>query len=146
MDREIKFRVWNGIEMEYNIMVGKFGVFYVNPSNNGLDENDSASLSPYNTKYFDDIPLMLFTGLKDKNGKEIYEGDICIFHMPNDWGDDGKLSRKVDNRIITFEWNNNGWNLKGFNILNGTYYFGSIEGDMLEIIGNIYQTPELLNV
>lgn len=56
--RDIKFRVWNDIEMVYDVMVGKFGVFYVNPSNNGIDEKDAASLSPYNTKYSNDIPLM----------------------------------------------------------------------------------------
>lgn len=55
MNREIKFRVWNGLEMVYDVISGRFGTFYVNPDNNGIDQNDSASLSPYNTKYHDNV-------------------------------------------------------------------------------------------
>lgn len=71
-NREIKFRIWNGSKMEHNIMAGFLGAFYVQ----GIDEKDSASMSPFNTKYFDTIPVMQYTGLKDKAGNDIYEGDI----------------------------------------------------------------------
>lgn len=80
--KEMKFRVWNGMEMIYDVMVGKFGVFYVNPGNkgDGLDEKDSASITPFNTKYHEDIPVMRPTGLKDKNGKEMFESDLIKAH------------------------------------------------------------------
>ena len=42
---ETKFRVWTGMKMDYDVVVGKLGAFYVA----GLDPKDSASMSPANT-------------------------------------------------------------------------------------------------
>jgi len=122
----VKFRVWTGIEMEYNVMAGKFGTFYVNPSNNGLDENDKASLTPFNTKYSEDKEPLMFTGQCDKDGEEIYENDI----IENEFG------KKV------VKWEGSGFycHEKHFPPFPLDY----LTFDKVKKIGNLYETPNLL--
>ena len=74
--------------------------------------------------------LMQYTGLKDKNGVEIYEGDIVVRYDKNERG---YLYRK-SNTVRVIEWRSS-FNETGFNI-------GS--SSRLEVIGNIYENPELL--
>lgn len=126
MSRQIKFRVWNGMEMIYEITAGVFGVFYVNPENgDGLNPKDSASLTANTTKYHEGTPLMQFAGMKDKNGKEIYEGDIVRY-----WGG-----------VAPIEYNIFGFAIKE---TDGDY-FDINEPDKIEVIGNIYENNNLIS-
>lgn len=143
MNREIKFRVWNGLEMVYDVISGRFGTFYVNPDNNGIDKNDSASLSPYNTKYHDNVPVMQFVGIKDKNGNDIYEGDILKYHYnrilkKEDYGYEEDLSFEDIGEIV-FE--------DGCFIVKNEHFVSTLDSNEdieFTVIGNIYQNHELL--
>lgn len=61
---ELKFRYWDGFEMVYNATITSSGQIVV------LDSNGIAKHSEPNAI------IMQFTGLRDKNGKDIYVGDI----------------------------------------------------------------------
>lgn len=85
----------------------------------------------------DKFILMQSTGLKDKNGVEIYEGDVinCRNSFRNPMTGSGSLSINRDFKII-FE--NGEFKAKGFDIRLKNILSYS------EVIGNIYENPELL--
>nr|DAZ17922.1 MAG TPA: YopX protein [Caudoviricetes sp.] len=82
---------------------------------------------------FDDIVLMQSTGLRDKNGKEIFEGDILEV---NDWLE-----------VVSFSEEKAMFVSKGIGFPETSLY-DLLDSDIftVEIIGNIYENPELLEV
>jgi uncharacterized phage protein (TIGR01671 family) len=112
--REIKFKGWHN-NRKFMFLVDTLKFTY----NGDLYDKDSCTYLQY-------------TGLKDKNGKEIYEGDIIQwFYIPM-----GVLISTV-----TFEAGDATIRLSG----NGMHRLFSYEGtEQVQVIGNIYENPELL--
>jgi hypothetical protein len=111
--RTIKFRAWDKESKKMFFMNGITGSFFA------FDGEDSLKLHP-------EVPIMQFTGLKDKNGKEIYEGDIVARESIAD------LPYKV-------EWFGTGWFYSDGDMLD------EHDSPEIEVIGNIYENPEELS-
>lgn len=92
----------------------------------------------YGERDFDEVELMQSTGLRDKNGKEIFEGDIIKFF---DCDGDGYTVPVVwDNDYACFsvDW--------GSNMLTSFDYLEEFYTDLkdIEVIGNIYENLSLI--
>ena len=122
--RKIKFRVWDKYNKE---MLGV--------ENLDFEYGEmSIRTDMYNDYYSPkDMILMQYTGLKDKNGKEIYEGDIvnCLAE------DDGEI---IGKGIVKYIEDMTGFFLVSFD--------GNCISSILEpvVIGNIYENKDLLEV
>lgn len=124
--REIKFRIWDTENKE----MLKVQELDFEPTFYG---GRIAIRPDQYSDYFDteDMILMQYTGLKDKNGKEIYEGDIVRTHYI---GGDG-----VENDEVIFD--------RGCFCVNYSEDYHPLLNEVnhcSEVIGNIYQNPELL--
>lgn len=114
MERELKFRVWDkqfkrmkltGIGFNHGVLSG------------------------------DDVEIMQFTGLKDKNGKEIYEGDIIKW-----LGFEAREGRQIRPERIKVVANEVSSYIESCFRLRNILSTNST----VEVIGNIYENPELI--
>ena len=129
----IKFRAWHN---ELGRMMLVKTMFFFAGGLEELELNDSV-MNDYITAYPDEIELMQSTGLKDKNGKEVFEGDILGIET-----DEGILNVNVfwDEKHALFMFESEIHNEKEVLaelVEDNTYPF--------EIIGNIYENKELLD-
>jgi uncharacterized phage protein (TIGR01671 family) len=139
MQREIKFRAW---DKGHNKMSYKVNLYSLN-SRGEIDKCQIDNKQIMNRVGLD-CEIMQFTGLSDKYGKYIYEGDI-VSH-----------NHRLHEVVINF----NGYYLQRYKLWNGEFKpafqysmslitkpskdrFGG-KVDSAEVVGNIYENPELL--
>jgi len=131
--REIKFRAWRGTYMDRD----PWDLFLRLDTEDGVETYTSEVSKVYDTANLeiepvtDDVILMQYTGLKDKNGVEIYKWDIVQYL-------DGEYSFSA-----VVEWGDFGWYLRGIEP-NDNFSFEDTAPNVLEVIGNKCENPELL--
>ena len=127
--REIKFRAWDSEEktmLIHNVVVCN-GKQVIPVQTSGNDYWDATWDECENI-------LMQYTGLKDKNGVKIYEGDIIV----------GQFGYKEVVKIEEFNFITREDNCSGYGFILDGCNLDDIK-KYVEVIGNIYETPELLD-
>jgi uncharacterized phage protein (TIGR01671 family) len=122
--RELKFRVWDESENKMLFPMSFQSGVGVSIPNEYLSHKDSEIFLRCRYK----TQLMQFTGLFDRDGKEICDGDILEFDRA-EWGGDDNIF------LVTWDSVDGGWDTGGANS-ECSYW--------KKIVGNIYETPNLL--
>jgi uncharacterized phage protein (TIGR01671 family) len=150
MKRVIKFRAWHKAESKLcdidviNMNRGAFLIGVEPTADYPTSDGKSMVMAPDNGRFcnFGEFELMQFTGLLDRNGREIFEGDVLK------WKCSKSGSKKDKIHIVVIDWEsslNHGYSLtiydKGEKWATGHSYWNANDR---EVIGNIYENPELL--
>ena len=129
MSREIKFRAWL---KEDKKMVNVKTIDFTDKTIRCLKKNEFINAYLLRRVSFDDVELMQYTGVKDKNGKEIYEGDILFF--------------RDENMKYVVVWQDAAFIIKSIEIRKYSEKMCWLDDTEIccEIVGNIYENKKLL--
>ena len=119
-------RIDNGEWVVGDLSHHKTGKVFVKPLNG----------SAISTCEVDKDTICQCTGLKDKNGKLIWENDVMVAHLDDRFPEDATYTRVV--------WNNNGFctKMKGS---DGIFPLDKFDQENFEVCGNLFDNPELIH-
>lgn len=135
MNREIKFRVWHPVQFNDNDEPIKFEMSY------DWAFEEYAPINDLLNNIGEGCELMQYTGLRDKNGKEIYEGDIIRIHDCECTGHDENESEIWEPCEGNVLFEDGMFVFEGHSA--GTLPMSAYK-DNFEVIGNIYEHKHLL--
>lgn len=122
-----KWRVGSLVDLDGDLS----GQVFIVPMFSGASSIPVRHIVEYSAVSIDPKTVGQFTGTRDKHGRKIFEGDIC----------------RIGNLIYEVEFRYSSWH---FSILSNKIYchpyFNSHCGERCEVIGNIYDNPELWRV
>ena len=124
--REIKFRAWL---KEDKKMENVKTMDFTDKTIRCLKKNEFINAYLLRRVSFDDVELMQYTGVKDKNGKEIYEGDIVV------------LNNSENDNMCIVRYEHSSYRLEGWSLRED---LSNVEDRFLEVVGNIYENKNLL--
>ena len=120
--REIKFKAWLKEERKMvnveTLFIGINRLCFGNSKTEDLFFRD-----------FEEVELIQYTGIKDKNGKEIYEGDIVM------------LNNIENDNMCIVEYEHSSYRLESWSLRED---LSNVENRFLEVVGNIYENKNLL--
>lgn len=126
MSREIKFRAWL---KEDKRMVNVETMDFTDKTIRCLKKNEFINAYLLRRVSFDDVELMQYTGLTDKNGTGIYEGDIVV------------LNNIENDNMCIVRYEHSSYRLEGWSLRED---LSNVEDRFLEVVGNIYESKNLL--
>lgn len=130
--RLIKFRAWDKDHLKSRVdSVRANGMIYFGLKDYAYDQDGEMGSCDID---IETMPIMQFTGLHDKNGKEIWEGDIVrVFTNPSELEE--KVEVFYNTKFLRFSFGG---------LITGYYDMEDIDLKNIEVLGNIYSNPELL--
>lgn len=136
MNRQLKFRVWDKkIQSFWHNLEGatKNGIILTSEGNPGIVSDLTTVYEPKSVNIFDKefLEIQQFTGILDVKGREIFEGDIIKQPHRNAFGPVKWVSEAES-------WDFSGW------LMDKSTYGDGLSGS--EIIGNIFENPELIKI